>query len=300
MTSPGGPQRPAPPSGSPGTPNAPQGWSGGARRPGREDDDDAVALAPHEQTLLDSTVMVVGRRGRGPVVVTALVVGAFLLGLLRPWDLVVPPDAGRPVRSPASNGPGGSTVAVGPDGSPLPTPVLAPERALTCAYPLTWRTATIESWTGRQARVWKASDVVSAASPLDPAIPFEPIVAATVTAIGWCAPVQGPDRPPLALTATLYRIADGLATVVPHDRLEPAEPDALGELWIPKALGVGNRPTWPMGRYVIELRSVSGAYLRYLGLELTDHVVRPGPSPAPSAPTPAGSLAPTGSGAAPG
>ena len=63
---------------------------------------------------------------------------------------------------------------------------------------------------------------------------------------------------------------------MPYDRLEPRAPDALGELWVPPARGVGNRPPWPMGRYVIELRSPSGAYVRYLGLELADSVPRPG------------------------
>ena len=128
-------------------------------------------------------------------------------------------------------------------------------------------------------------EVVRASGPDDPAIPFEPVVAASVTAIGWCAPIVGPDRPPLALTATLYRVQDGVARAIPYDRLEPPEPDALGELWLPRSLGVGNRPGWPMGRYVIELRSESGSYRRFLGLELTDRVDRAGsserPSPAP-------------------
>jgi hypothetical protein len=135
---------------------------------------------------------------------------------------------------------------------------------------------------------------VPAAGPEDPAIPFEPIVAATVTAIGWCAPVDGVERPPQALVTALYRVRDGLAIPVGYDRLEPAAPDALGELWVPKPRGVGNRPTWPMGRYVIELRSASGAYVRYLGLELSDRVVRAAPDPAePEASPPAASAPPS-------
>ena len=43
----------------------------------------------------------------------------------------------------------------------------------------------------------------------DPAIPFRPIVSEKVTAIGWCAPVDGGERPPLAATATLFRVTDG-------------------------------------------------------------------------------------------
>ncbi|HKF84716.1 MAG TPA: hypothetical protein VKB30_02955, partial [Candidatus Limnocylindrales bacterium] len=163
-----------------------------------------------------------------------------------------------------------------------------PHATLTCALPMQWRSSTIEEWTGHQARVWKAVDVVEAAGPSDPAIQFEPIVAATITAIGWCAPAAGPERPPLDLVTTLYRIGDGVASAIPYDRLEPAAPDALGELWVPRARSVGQRPRWPMGRYVIELRSPSGTYTRYLGLDLTDHVARAGPAasaePAPAIP----------------
>jgi len=171
-----------------------------------------------------------------------------------------------------------------------PAPAASPRRALTCAFPQQWRTATIEDWNGRRARVWKATEVVAALGPDDPAIRFEPVFAATITAIGWCAPVEGPERPPLTVSATLYRLVDGVAVETPYDRLEPGEPDALGELWVPTARRIGNRPPWPMGRYVIELRSPSGSYLRYLGLELSDRVELASPvaspPPQPSAASP--------------
>jgi len=213
-------------------------------------------------------------------VAAGLIAAAFLLGLLKPWDLVAPP--GDPTDS--AGLPGAAGVALTGSPGALPTPPAPPTRQLTCAFPLQWRSSTIQDWAGRTARVWTAVDAVRADGPDDPAIPFEPVVAASVTAIGWCAPIDGPDRPPLALTATLYRIQDGVAREVPYDRLEPGEPDALGELWLPRPLGVGNRPMWPMGRYVIELRSDSGGYRRYLGLELTDRVIRdesPEPSESP-------------------
>lgn len=281
-------------------PRAPQG-------PGRHGDgpapgDDApVLLAPREERQVEESVRLVGRAGRGPAVVGALVVGAFLLGLVRPWDLLVPSAADGPpapgmTAAPVVSGASDGAVISGPDATSRSgqTPPSVPARALTCAFPSQWRTATIEDWNGRQARVWKAATVVAASGPADPAIPLEPIVAATITAIGWCAPIDGADRPPLTLETALYRVEDGIPTPVAHDRLEPVEPDALGELWVPKPRGVGNRPTWPMGRYVIELRSPSGSYVRYLGLELSDRVVRatPGPSePAASEPAASGPVA---------
>jgi hypothetical protein len=245
----------------------------------RADDIGPDVLAPREEALIESAVTPLGRGGRGPVIVTVLVVGAFLLGLFRPWDLLGPPPATPAVTTP---GPGDAAPDDGVPASAGTAPRTAPpvpRTAITCALPSQWRSSTIEDWTGRQARVWKAVEVVQASGPDDPAIPFEPIVSPTVTAIGWCAPVNGPDRPPQNLTANLYRIRDGAAVRVVYDRLEPAEPDALGELWVPLPRSVGNRPSWPLGRYVIELRSASGGYVRYLGLELLDRVERASPEP---------------------
>jgi hypothetical protein len=293
MTEPvGDPARP--PSAPQGRPHGPRDGAPGSRSgdaPGAIDSDSRDlgpdVLAPREEALIESSVTALGRSGRGPVIVTALVVGAFLLGLLRPWDLLGPPAAIPPVTPPElvdaspDNGVPGQRppVARGTGAVPDPTSPPVPRTAITCALPAQWRSSTIEDWTGRQARVWKAVEVVAASGPDDPAIPFEPIVSPTVTAIGWCAPVSGPDRPPQNLTASLYRIRDGTAVQVVYDRLEPDEPDALGELWVPLPRTVGNRPAWALGRYVIELRSTSGGYVRYIGLELLDRVERPSPAP---------------------
>ena len=279
-------------------PSAPQGRAHGPRHgapgpgpsdaagPGAADAHDLGpdVLAPREEALIESSVTALGRGSRGPVLVTGLVVAAFLLGLFRPWDLLGPPAAVPAVTTPGLGDAAPDEVT--PDdgvpastGTALRTAPPVPRTAITCALPSQWRSSTIEDWTGRQARVWKAVEVVQASGPDDPSIPFEPIVSPTVTAIGWCAPVTGPDRPPQNLTASLYRLRDGAAVQVVYDRLEPAAPDALGELWVPLPRSVGNRPSWPLGRYVIELRSASGGYVRYLGLELLDRLDRASPQP---------------------
>ena len=232
--------------------------------------------------MIESSLTSLGRGGRGPVVVTILVVGAFLLGLFRPWDLLGPPGVAPTAATPGlaeASSVDGTAVDGGSAGTVQRPEPPVPRTAITCALPSQWRSSTIEDWTGRQARVWTAVEVVEGTGPADPSIPFEPIVSPTVTAIGWCAPVVGADRPPQSLTASLYRIRDGVAIAIPYDRLEPAEPDVLGELWVPRPLGVGNRPSWPLGRYVIELRSASGGYVRYLGLDLLDRIERASPAP---------------------
>jgi hypothetical protein len=155
----------------------------------------------------------------------------------------------------------------------------------TCAYPRSWRLAAVQDWGGRTARVWAAVDAAGASGPGDPAIPFTTIASTAVTAVGWCAPVAGPERPPLAAVGTLFRLDTAGPRELPFDRLEPASADALGELWVPVPQSVGRRPPWPPGRYVIRLAEPGGSYERYLGVEVV-RVVRdasPGASPGTAA-----------------
>ena len=135
-----------------------------------------------------------------------------------------------------------------------------------------------------------------------PSIPFNPVASDTVEAIGWCAPVTGPDRPPLTAEATLFRLVDGVASEVAVDRLEPAARDALGELWLPQGQAGGRRPLWAPGRYVIRLAAPSGGYERYLGIaggaaradaanrrRRRSHRPEPSPARTPEPPSAAGS-----------
>jgi hypothetical protein len=128
--------------------------------------------------------------------------------------------------------------------------------------------------------VWTAAEAVAARRVDDPSIPFNLVASDTVEAIGWCAPVTGPDRPPLAAVATLFRLEGGVAVEVAVDRLEPAVPDALGELWLPPGQAGGRRPLWAPGRYVIRLAAPSGGYERYLGMQVG--LPEPEPTLAPS------------------
>jgi hypothetical protein len=230
--------------------------------------------------------------------VGVLVVAAFLLGLVRPWDWLEGGPSGLGGATPGVDG-----VQRGVDGGPLDTtgagdpgglggergsPAPAPFQAPTCGYPTGWRTAAISFWAGARARIWTAVAAVDASGPADPAIPFDPLASDRVEALGWCAPVSGPERPPLSAVGTLFRVHDGVATEVEVDRLEPAARDALGELWAPVAGSEDGRPLWAAGRYVIRLSTPSGTYARYLGLVVGTPGATGAPSPSPS-PSPEGS-----------
>jgi hypothetical protein len=222
----------------------------------------------------------VAGRGGSRFLVVALVLAGLGVAttVVKPWEVIVPAVPGAPV--PGGWHDGGAATR------PLSTPVASPapdgSPALTttspaCASPQSWRTATIESWFGRMARVWSAVEAGEHALE-DPSLPFEPVVAERITAIGWCAPVLGPDRPPVAARASLWRAGDeGMELVVSYVRLEPEGPNALGELWAPPP---GNEGVWPPGRYVIELRTPSGSWRHTIGIEIL--TARPDTTPAPS------------------
>jgi hypothetical protein len=292
-----------------GQPRRSPGRPGQRRPPGglTPDEADEARLAPGEQARVDEAVVRVARRGRGPTIAAALVVGAFLVGLVRPWDwftggtATAPAPAGvvaeadRAAPSPYAGVAGVPSPAR--PGDPEPEPA-----APTCAYPTAWRTATIQMWAGVRARVWTAAEAVAATGADDPSIPFNRVASDAVEAIGWCAPVTGPDRPPLTAEATLFRLVGGVATEVVVDRLEPVARDALGELWRPQEQAGGRRPLWAPGRYVIRLTAPSGGYERYLGMQvgLTEPNPRPSATGSPEPkPRPSATPEPSATGSAP-
>lgn len=199
----------------------------------------------------------------------ALVVAGLLVAsaVTKPWEALAPVPAGAVDPAGAATAPRGGPGGAAPGADPTAdaTSGDAPSTATSpaCASPQSWRTATIESWFGRMARVWSAVEVGEHALE-DPSLPFEPVIAERITAIGWCAPVVGPDRPPVAARGTLWRLGDEGMTLASYVRLEPERPNALGELWGPPP---GTGP-WEPGRYVIELRTPSGSWRRTIGIEI--------------------------------
>jgi hypothetical protein len=260
------------------------------RRP-QSDDADLPTLAPREEAALEEAVRPVASRGRGFTIATALIVLAFMVGLVRPWDLftgtgegaATGPDASRAAVPPS----GGqdlppATGTTNPDGSGIPGIGMDDPASPTCGYPTAWWSATIQTWAGRRARVWSAVDAQAATGPTDPVIEFQVVAGDDFTAIGWCAPVAGDERPPIGARGHLFGIdVDGGAVELPYERLEPATASALGELWAPTSEPDNG---WALGQYVIALTTPDGSWARYLGLDLRTSPA--GPSPAPGTPSP--------------
>jgi hypothetical protein len=87
-----------------------------------------------------------------------------------------------------------------------------------------WRVASLETWQTQDVRVWRAIDpIADATGPLDPQIPSVPIVAIQLTALGWCAPAYGPDKPVGPATVTAWTLDDGAALPLQLRQVRPTD-----------------------------------------------------------------------------
>jgi hypothetical protein len=173
---------------------------------------------------------------------------------------------------PASEGPdsgGRFALAVPPvpAGSPTVAPTDPPRR--TCTDPLGWRIVSVETWPRGFARVWRAATAVEASGPADPAIGRQRVAADRIVAIGWCAPVAGPDVAPADVTGELVRYVGPTqvpVSVAVRD-LDPRAAAAGGSLWVPASAGAGE-VSWPSGRYAIRLSTPGDGWVRWIGFRI--------------------------------
>lgn len=216
--------------------------------------------------------------------VTAVALGAVVLvglALLKPWGV---PNPGATTE--ASPTPAGSAAT---ETNALPSP--QSEESLVagfCLQPAGWRIFTTERFGDRDVRVWRSAEATAdAVDAADAEIPRTPVASRSVATLGFCAPVSGPDRPPIEATVTLYRIDPGAPpSILAVGRVQPvARPSAMGSVFSPplsKNLDMDGQSGWVSGVYVFRVGGwTPGAYVRWLGVTID---VLPGISPAtPSA-----------------
>jgi len=128
-----------------------------------------------------------------------------------------------------------------------------------CRAPSGWRIYTTERWRGQTVRIWWAIEPVAATSPADPRIPYLSIVAEDVPALGYCAPLYGPGRPPDNATVRLWAAnTDGTVAELHPRRVQPPFESSLVALYAPPGAS-GDRIdptiTWPTGRYLFSTTS---------------------------------------------
>jgi hypothetical protein len=210
----------------------------------------------------------------------------------------------RPAMPGAADGPASAPgVAVGaargtasPSAPPLPSSAASaidPAVASICLEPGSWRTATIEMWRDKTVRVWRAIDPTPASGPDDAAIPIVPAVGTRIPAIGFCAPIVGPDRPAGAATIDAWRrnpaidpATGGVSAALPielHGLVPVGSPSPFGALFSPSdpANATGG---WPPGVIVFRYTEIAGGQAHvatWFGIEVvqTDASGREPPPP---------------------
>jgi hypothetical protein len=185
-----------------------------------------------------------------------------LLAFYKPWD------TGSKQGSLSGFLPELETPAVSP--TPRPTTELDVVSGF-CLEPSGWRVYSSERWGGQAVRSWTAmTPSVSATGPTDPLIPIVPVVSQAILAIGFCAPVYGPDEPPVDATSRIYRLRQvtvagkQVAQAEPLAPIRIAPPSRASYLGAAYAPLVG--PSWGDGVYIVEIEGT--AYTRWFGIRV--------------------------------
>jgi hypothetical protein len=232
------------------------------------------------------------------VPIATFLVGLFLgAAVVKPWDLIFPPQPPPVVAS----GPKATSAGSSPRSS-ISAPSPSPGVPADCAFAGGWRVFALgQSETlggdgssggpgasvapsGRRdienpLRRWIEVDPLqSAPGPADPRIPFVTIVSERVGAIGYCPPPNGTDGPPADVAFDAWSLDPaGLATPLALRRATLPTPSITDV-----AVFVGDGPTvdgkasWPEGRYVfaVEARTPE-PYSRWFGVDIRTPPGRP-------------------------
>ncbi|MBA2700578.1 MAG: hypothetical protein H0U58_02610 [Chloroflexi bacterium] len=159
--------------------------------------------------------------------------------------------------------------------------------AAFCLEPSGWRLYATERWSDREVRSWTSiRPIESADGPGDPRIPRFSAASQAVLTLGYCAPIDGVDRPPGATSITIYRRRENAPVTPAADRSwEEIEPERvrptagsspLGGAWAPPAIDPDPaRPSvagsWASGTYVFRIQGVgreSAGFSRWFGVSV--------------------------------
>jgi hypothetical protein len=194
---------------------------------------------------------------RGPWLVLAAASAFLVVAVAKPWpspEFAAPPsftavpvvEAGRATRPPEPES-------------------LANE----CPDPLGWRVYSHAVWTDEHVRTWHLVEpVVTADGPLDAAIPIVEVGTGT-TALGYCSPWTGLERPPANASVLAWQIVEDAtgrrAAPLALQSIAPAEPSVLGALYRPPTASAAiatpgtkesaDNRLWTPGRLVFDIEA---------------------------------------------
>jgi hypothetical protein len=205
-------------------------------------------------------------------IAVGVVVVALALAIVKPWAAI--DNVGRET----------SVARVVAKPRPATAPALVPktdtDRAIVsemCLEPNGWRLFAAERWPDRDARRWvHVVPLAGASGPADPRIPLigEPSLA--VMSVGYCAPVSGPERPPSAVSTTIYRLRHGSApddplawdVIRPPRVLPTLDESSLGGAWASPGSTAASTTGWADATIILRIAAARpGAedYTRWFG-----------------------------------
>ena len=213
---------------------------------------------------------------RGLSIAGAVVAFVIALAFLKPWGAAGDAPTSGPRR----------VVAPIPAATPRPTDD-SPEGLAgpVCLGAGAWRVASVETWRDQDVRVWRAIEpVLDASGPLDPMIPTVPLFGQEVQALGWCAPVYGPERPVGPVVVDGWFVLKGFAHELELRQVLPARGTTmLAGLYVPISpcpLGAPCAPAqtrfvtqrWETGRVVFRYVDEGAAMTLWFGGEVELYV----------------------------
>jgi hypothetical protein len=200
-----------------------------------------------------------------------VVVVALAVAIVKPWASA---DAVR--TAPETR----VVTQSGPQVGPAVVPSTDADRAIAsemCLEPSSWRLFAAERWPDRVARRWvHVVPVAGASGPADPRIPLISEPSLAVMSVGYCAPVSGPERPPSAVSTTIYRLRHGSAAddplawdVIRPPRVLPTlDESSLGGAWASPGSTAASATGWADATIVLRIAAARpGAedYTRWFG-----------------------------------
>ena len=210
-----------------------------------------------------------------------LIAAVVVVAIVKPWGDVGLGGAGLADQAAPTTRPADAARRTA---APTPAePDAADRLAEVCLAPSGWRVMATERWRDETVRSWRAVEPSTASGPLDPSIEFTPVAAEALPALGYCAPIDGPDRPPADARGSVYVLRDGGADERAVTRVAPLDDVSGGAAWFGWDRGASDGAfslTWPVGRYVIRVGTADGRYARWIGVEvLRPFLERSAPSP---------------------
>jgi hypothetical protein len=218
------------------------------------------AVIPDSQSATSAMGLVVG-----------VVVVALALAIVKPWASIDPVRPASETRA---------VVQPRPEAASGVVPPTDTDRAIAsemCLEPKGWRLFAAERWPDRVARRWvHVIPVAGASGPADPRIPLISEPSLAVLSVGYCAPVSGPERPPSAVSTTIYRLRHGSAAddplawdVIRPPRVLPTRDESsLGGAWASPGSTAASMTGWADATIVLRIAAARpGAedYTRWFG-----------------------------------